>query len=87
MSSLLARYNTAFSNLGRYKSKGGNAPHKPALLLAVLDLVESGHLTGNLIPLDAALQAAYKARWSELVDSKRASNIQYPFFFLASEGF
>ena len=41
----------------------GKAPHKPLLLLAVMDLIEAGLITHNIIPYDERLLAAFDLFW------------------------
>jgi len=37
------------------RSRGDPAPHKPILLLAVMDMMESGRLSSPVLPLSAEL--------------------------------
>ncbi len=39
-------------NLRRDKNGSHERPHKPALLLAILDLIKKGRVTHNQIPLN-----------------------------------
>ena len=63
------------------------APHKPMLLLAVMDLIANQHITCNLIALDAELIDAFDRYWHAAIGDARESNILMPFFHLSSEDF
>ena len=63
----------------------GKAPHKPMMMLAVLDLMETGQLHGNLIPYDDALLDAFDLYWSRVFGTKGTNPLQ-PFWHLKSEG-
>jgi putative restriction endonuclease len=86
---VLSKYIGAFGNLHRYQNpKLGIAPHKPILLLAVLDEIERGHITENFIALTPDLVAAFRAYWRVLVpDGTWQDRIANPFRFLAQDGF
>jgi len=63
------------------------APHKPLLLLAVIDLFEQGSVATNLIELSPDLGEIFTVYWSRLMPPDRRGNIALPFFHLKSEGF
>ena len=44
------------------------APHKPILLLAVIELIEKGYITENKIILDKVLERKFKDLWERLID-------------------
>ena len=77
----------AFGNLRRNKKGGRYRPHKPAMLLAVLDLADAGRLKDNRIVYDTPLIERY-ARYFDIV--KRGDdelNPHHPFFHLKNDGF
>ena len=63
----------------------GVTPHKPLLLLAVIELIERGQIQKNKIPLSPDLAEAFMRYWSKVTDRK--PNITLPFFHLKSDGF
>jgi putative restriction endonuclease len=63
------------------------APHKPLLLLTVLDLAAQGNLTTNLIPLTPELGDVFASYWKLVMPSDRAGNLSLPFFHLKNDGF
>ena len=63
----------------------GVAPHKPLLLLAVIELIERGQIQENEIPLSPDLAETFIKYWSKVTDRK--PNIALPFFYLKSDGF
>ena len=48
----LAHYERHFTHLNINRSQGHGSPHKMCLLLAVVDLIGSGHITQNHIYFD-----------------------------------
>ena len=67
----------------------GEAPYKPALLLAVLEGVAEGSIQHNRIEITPELLAAFKANCADLSTSRlfTAANFALPFYHLHSEGF
>ena len=63
----------------------GIAPHKPLLLLAVIELIERGQIQENTISLSPDLAETFIKYWSKITDRK--PNIALPFFHLKSDGF
>ena len=63
----------------------GVAPHKPLLLLAVIELIERGQIRENKIPLSPDLAETFMRYWSKVTNRK--PNIALPFFHLKSDGF
>src|SRR5262249_45370719 len=52
------------ANLKVYRAKGGPAPHKPLLLLTLLELAEQGVLPKDVLPLSAALAFPFRTYWN-----------------------
>lgn len=63
------------------------APHKPLLLLALLDLFAQGSITTNLIEFAPELGELFAIYWARVMPSGQRGNIVMPFFHLQSEGF
>ena len=63
----------------------GVAPHKPLLLLAVIELIERAQIQENEIPLSPDLAETFIKYWSKVTDRK--PNIALPFFHLKNDGF
>lgn len=88
MPALIETYVKAFQKLRVDRSHGGEAPHKPILLLSILQAVKTGLITDNKVFITPELMALFKANWSQLVsDSNYSSKLALPFFHLRSEGF
>ena len=92
MDGRLTFYLHKFSRLSPNKIGGwdarthGRAPHKPFLLLAVLDLFVQGRMTANLIEITPDLGELFAAYWSTLLPERRG-NLVLPFFHLRTSGF
>lgn len=69
--------------------KGQYAPHKPILLLSIIDLVEVGRITSDTVELTPLLCQKFKELWDRYVPNGIQFNpdITKPFFHLSSEPF
>lgn len=83
---VLDYYSYAFSHLntggGKLKDK---APHKPILLLTVIQAYETNLLTTNQIPISPELTSLFKSNWNLLVTSNHTLGFALPFFHLKNE--
>jgi putative restriction endonuclease len=78
---------TRLARLRRDKAKGDPAPHKPLLLLSVMDLIDSGLLTSNTIPLTPELTYQFLTYWRIVAHRRRAAaDIRMPFHHLSGDG-
>jgi putative restriction endonuclease len=81
MSTLLLQ----LTSLRRAPTKFGLAPHKPILLLAVVDGFEKGYLWCKEVPISEDLLTSFHDYWKLLVDTENDANFSLPFFHLGSE--
>lgn len=65
----------------------GIAPHKPILILSIIQLIENGVIQSNKIYITSNLVAAFKSNWSLLVTTKHLPIFALPFYHLKSEKF
>jgi len=65
---------------------GGKAPHKPLMLLAIMDLIEAGVIAENLITYDERLLATFDMYWQRCVGNRPTNPLQ-PFWYLKGDGF
>ena len=63
---ILSSYIHAFTNLRRDYKKGG-APHKPVLLLSIIQLFESKQIDSERIFITPELVGTFKSTWNALV--------------------
>lgn len=82
----LSYYCQKFSQL-RVDRVRGIAPHKPILLLSVIDLIEQGQLRHNRICLSPELIATFLQFWNQLGTEQHRSDIAMPFFHLRGDDF
>lgn len=66
-------------------TKFGLAPHKPILLLAVIEGFEKGYLWGKEVPICEELLTSFHDYWKLLVDTENDANFSLPFFHLGAE--
>lgn len=83
-SNILLKYVNKFKNL-RVDRAHGAAPNKPVLLLALIELIEQGQISKNIIPPSPSLFEIFMKYWS--IVTNRRPNLALPFFHLKSEGF
>lgn len=84
----LSKYLTAFANLHRAANgEHGKAPHKPVLLLALLDEISREAYPHGLITITPELIAGFRTYWAALVISEYwKATLQNPFRYLHHEG-
>jgi putative restriction endonuclease len=70
------------------RTKGNPAPHKPLLLLTLLDLAEQGQLPDKILSLTPELAFRFCSYWS-IVAHRRTQrpDVRLPFHHLQSDGF
>lgn len=86
----LLRYIKKLTHLNRASKNGERAPHKPILLLSVLDAIAAGEIVENRIEITASLVARFKDNWNRFVSSNTFQpNFSLPFFHMQmkTEGF
>jgi len=74
-------------NLRRDKCGAHERPHKPALLLSLLDLLDRNVITKNLFPLSEELVATFKRYFAVVKKQDDQPTIQNPFFHLCGDKF
>lgn len=82
----LAKYSHYFKKLRR-DYKNGGAPHKPILLLAIINQYRQGNIEANHIYLTPELIGDFKFYWSKLVVTKHQPHFYLPFYYMKSEPF
>ncbi len=91
----LAQYVERFRDLNRDSNRPDrypvavrhSAPHKPLLLLAVLDRFAEGRMEDNRIMLTPGLSDLFSAYWQAVMPPDRRPDVAMPFYHLSSEGF
>lgn len=86
MKDKLPYYIHCFTHLKR-DFKNGGAPHKPILLLSIIDLFEKGILSDNHIYILPEFVATFKSNWSKLVVTNHFPIFAMPFYHMSSEPF
>ena len=74
-------------NLKRDKRGMYERPHKPAFLLAIVELLDRGVVKTNRFSLDTELVAAFKRYFAIVRRGDDQPTIENPFFFLSGDGF
>ena len=73
------------TSLRRGNTDYGMAPHKPILLLAVIESYEEGEIELNWIEITEALLTRFYDLWKLLVKTKNTPNFSLPFYHLSNE--
>jgi putative restriction endonuclease len=74
------------SNL-RVDRKGTIAPHKPLLLLVLVELAEQGKLTAKILPLTGELVFRFLAYWTVVAERRsQRPDIHLPFYHMRGDG-
>ena len=63
------------------------APHKPLLLLCVLDLFDSDRISSNFVEITDDLTELFGLYWGRVFPFGRSGNLALPFFHLQGDGF
>ena len=74
-------------NLRRDKRGAHERPHKPVLLLSILDLLDRGTLTSNEIPLSPDLVKTFRRYFDVVRKGDDKPTIENPFYHLSGDGF
>lgn len=74
-------------NLRREKRGSHERPHKPVLLLSIIDLLDRGLIRDNVVTLTDELIATFKRYFAVVRKSNDQPTIQNPFFHLSGDGF
>ncbi len=67
-------------SLRRDKRGSHERPHKPVLLLSILDLLDRAAITENRIPLSDELARSFRRHFDVVRDRDDQPTIQYPYF-------
>ena len=73
------------TSLRRGYTEYGLAPHKPILLLAVIESFEEGEIELNWIEITEALLTRFYDLWKLLVKTRNTPNFSLPFYHLSNE--
>ena len=82
----LAYYVYCFTHLKR-DMKNGGAPHKPILILSLIEQFEKQLFYSNQIYITPELVSSFKTHWTELVKTNHHAIFALPFYHLNSEPF
>lgn len=83
----LGYYVKKFAKLRVDRASGSPAPHKPILLLSVIELIQQGSIQYNQIFLSPELISTFLKYWTHLGSNTHRSDIAQPFFHLTGDSF
>ena len=82
----IKKYITAFKKL-RIDRSHGIAPHKPLLVLSILQAFQNNLIANQKIYITPELVSLFKTNWTLLVITNHDCRISYPFYYLKSDKF
>lgn len=82
---LLDIYIRAFGKLKRGVTRYGAAPHKPILLLALIELMDKELVLNNRFEVNVDLVGLFQENWRLLVHTSHQSDFTQPFYYLQSD--
>ena len=68
-----------------YTTHLGKAPHKPILMLAIIEAIENGLVTDNKFAISPELVGYFKGYWNKLVTTGHTPNFALPYYHLQNE--
>lgn len=72
----------------RFDRAKGAAPHKPLLLLVVLDLIAEGRIADGVLHRDGSLAFRFGSYWTIVAERRQARpDVRLPFYHLKTDGF
>jgi len=83
--SILQKYLHKLTHLNCATTTYGKAPHKPILLITIIELIENGHISDNKIHVDTDLVGLFQENWRLLVRTLNLPDFTQPFYYLQSE--
>lgn len=81
----LQPYLKAFARLKRGNTPYGVAPHKPILLLTLVELIEKGLVPDNRFEVSVDLVGLFQENWRLLVHAAHQPDFTQPFYYLQSD--
>jgi putative restriction endonuclease len=86
MQHILVKYLLAFKKL-RVDRSHGIAPHKPILLISILQAYQKNQILDKKIYITPELVSMFKTNWNLLVTTNHDCRFSYPFYYLKSDKF
>jgi putative restriction endonuclease len=79
------KYIHKVNNLNRGSTPFGKAPHKPILLITLIELIGKGLILNNKVYVDTELVGTFQENWRLLVNTLHQPDFTQPFYYLQSE--
>lgn len=73
------------SRIKRGGTKYGKAPHKPILLLTLIELIDKGLVTDNQFRINSDLVGLFQENWRLLVHTSHQTDFTQPFYYMQSD--
>lgn len=73
------------SRIKRGSTKYGKVPHKPILLLTLIELIDKGFVTDNQFRINSDLVGLFQENWRLLVHTSHQTDFTQPFYYMQSD--
>lgn len=83
----LEDYGKEFACLSVGVAAGHKLPHKAILLISITNLIDTGTIEENRIPLDKTISSAFISTWKYYFDDAKVPSAWIPFWYMKSESF
>lgn len=85
--SKLNHYTNLLTTLNRGSTQYGLAPHKPILLLSLIDIYEKQNIDLSQVALDQSIFDQFTTNWQLLFPNEKVGDVSMPIFHLTRDGF
>jgi len=82
---ILQKYLKALTHVKRGGTKYGMAPHKPVLLITLIELIQKEIVVDNRFEVNADLVGVFQENWRLLVQTANQPDFTQPFYYLQSD--
>lgn len=81
----LHKYLKALTHVKRGSTKFGMAPHKPVLLITLVELMQKKTMPNNRFEINADFVGMFQENWELLVQTANHADFTQPFYYLQSD--
>lgn len=85
MNNILNSFLNKLTHLKQANTPYGKAPHKPVLLISIIELIEKGLILNNRVYVNTELVGTFQENWRLLVKTLNQPDFTQPFYYLQSE--
>ena len=80
-------YCKEFANLSVGVVHGKKLPHKPLLLMSIIQLIQNGTIKDNRLELNKVIASEFANQWKKYIGGNKVPSVWTPFWHMKSEPF